>query len=236
MAIRETTGFGPRPIADLLNESMRRSGKDRKVWASTVYNVLVRERLIEKEECIQKRWKRFEWGRPGQLVQADLTPFNGVNILTLEDDHSRKAWSLALPDARDDTVIGGMRALLTKRYDNLLTDNGCQFSRSNKLMREYCEEMLRGKHIWASSHYPQTLGKLGAYQKALKRFLTHRLDGCRDVAGINVEIDLYNDYYNNLRHHSGIGAVPESRYSNDVDRRSYDRFVRNMNLEGILAL
>ena len=98
---------------------------------------------------------------------------------------SRKEWSLALLYADDTTVIKGMKKLIRKKYDNLLTDNGSQFSRKNSEIRMYCEEFVREKHIWASIHHPQTLGKLSAYQKGLKRFLRHVLGDSRDLRKIN---------------------------------------------------
>ena len=111
---------------------------------------------------IQNKWKFFEWGHPNRLIQADLTKFNGVNILTMEDDNARKGWALALKDAKERTVTAGMKKLVQIKYDNLLTDNGSQFSRRNAEMRKYCEEWLNEKHIWTSVHHPQTMGKLSA--------------------------------------------------------------------------
>jgi len=88
--VRKASGFGPCDVAVLVNESFRREGRDVKVWPSTVYNILCRDGEIERERRIQNEWKRFEWGHPNRLIQADLTRFNGVPILTMEDDHARK--------------------------------------------------------------------------------------------------------------------------------------------------
>ena len=60
-----------------------------------------------------------------------------------------------------------MKKLLKIRYDNLLTDNGPQFSRKNRVIREYCEKYINEKHIWTSVHHPQTMGKLSAFQLRL---------------------------------------------------------------------
>ena len=48
-AVRKRTGFGPNDVAALVNESNLREGKEKRVWPSTVYNVLVREGEIERE-------------------------------------------------------------------------------------------------------------------------------------------------------------------------------------------
>ena len=238
-AVRYATGFGPDDVAVLVNESNRREGKDKKVWPSTVYNILVRKGEIEREHKIQHEWRFFEWGHPNHLmseeailppmwakpcfanIQADLTKFNGVNLLTMEDDNGRKGWALALKDAKDKTVIAGMKTLVEIRYDDLLTDNGSQFSGRNSEMRKYCEEFINEKHIWTSVHHPQTMGKLSAYQKALKRFLRHMLGGSRDIAKINHWIKVYNHWYNNGRYHSAIDTYPEVRYSGKRDDSWY---------------
>ena len=235
-SVRKKTGFGPNDVAALVNESNRREGRNKKVWPSTVYNILVREGEIERERRIQNEWKHFEWGHPNRLIQADLTKFNGVNILTMEDDHGRKGWALALKNAQDKTVVAGMKKLVRIKYDNLLTDNGSQFNRKNAVMRKYCEEWLNEKHIWSSVHHPQTLGKLSAYQKGLKRFLRHMLGRSRDQRKINHWIKVYNHWYNNGRFHSVIGTYPEVRYSGKRDDAWYDNLVKALKLENVLIL
>ena len=55
----------------------------------------------------------------------------------MEDDHSRKGWAIALRNQKDNTVIRGMKTLIKMKYDNLLTDNGTQFSRLNSEMKKY---------------------------------------------------------------------------------------------------
>jgi hypothetical protein len=116
-----------------------------------------------------KEYKSFERDKPDELVQADLTRFNGLPILTMEDDHSRKVWVARLENETDDTVVDGMKHLHEQKYDSLLTDNGSQFSRRNSVMEKYCNVL---KHIWTSIHHPQTMGKLSSGQKrGLKRFL-----------------------------------------------------------------
>jgi len=141
-----------------------------------------------------------------------------------------------LKNGEDDTVIKGMKKLLSEKFENLLTDNGSQFSRKNKAMREYCEEWVNGKHIWASVHHPQTLGKLGAYQKGLKRFLFQRLQRSRKRTQINQCISIYDHWYNNGKYHNGIGSFPEERYSGKRDDQWYERLVKDLKLEDMLTI
>jgi transposase InsO family protein len=154
----------------------------------------------------------------------------------MEDDHSRKGWAVAISDQRDVTVVDGMKKLVNVRYDNLLTDNGSQFSRKNSRMRKYCDEFLNEKHIWTSVHHPQTMGKLSAYQKALKRFLRHQLGGSRNRSRINYWISVFNGWYNNGKYHSSIDTVPEKRYSGQVDSDWYVKLVKALKLESVLTI
>ena len=234
--LREVTGFGPKPIADMVNESLRREGETRRVYPSLTDKIMVRNGLIEREKRLQKECRRFEWGHPNRLIQADLTKFNGVSILTMEDDHGRKAWSLVLKNEKDKTVVKGMKRLVKVKYDNLLTDNGSQFSRQNSVMRKYCEERINEKHIWTSIHHPQTMGKLSAYQKGLKRFLRHRMMRSRNRQRIAQESKIYNHFYNNGKFHSTIQGYPEERYSGSRDENWYVKLVKNLKLEKVLCI
>jgi transposase InsO family protein len=234
--VREETGFGPHHISSIINISLENQGRTEQINQRTITRVLTRRGIIESERRARKEWKRFEWGHPNRLIQADLTPFNGIPILTMEDDHSRKGWAIRLTNRKDKTVVRGMKKLLKIRYDNLLTDNGSQFSRKNRVMREYCDKHINEKHIWTSLHHPQTLGKLSAFQKGLKRFLFHKLGNSRDIHHIDYYIDVYVHWYNNGKYHSAIDTYPEMRYSGQQDMEWYNRLVKSLKLEDILAI
>jgi hypothetical protein len=236
LAVRKASGFGPGAVSAIVNESNRREGIPARIYPSLTYNILVRNGEIEREKRIQKKWKRFEWGHPNRLIQADLTDFNKVPLLTMEDDHSRKGWALVLRGRKDKTVIAGMKKLIQVKYDNLLTDNGSQFSRRNSEIRKYCDEHVNENHIWTSIHHPQTLGKLSAFQKGLKRFLRHRMNNSRNRTEIQRWIKVYINWYNNGKYHSGIDTYPEMRYSGQCDNKWYDRLVKTLKLEDVLSL
>lgn len=234
--VREETGFGPLPISSIINISLEKQSRPERINPRTITRVLTRRGIIESEKRARREWKRFEWGHPNRLIQTDLTPFNGIPILTMEDDHSRKGWAIRLTNRKDKTVVKGMKKLLKIRYDNLLTDNGSQFSRRNRVMREYCDKHINEKHIWTSLHHPQTLGKLSAFQKGLKRFLFHKLGSSRDIHQIDYYIDVYVHWYNNGKYHSAIDTYPELRYSGLRDTEWYNRLVKSLKLEDILAI
>jgi len=236
LATRSASGFGPRHISSIVNEGNRRKGKNERISASSAYNILVRNGVIAREMQELKEWRRFEWGHPNRLIQSDLTEFNGVQVLTMEDDHSRRGWALALSSKDDDAVATGMERLIQVKYDNLLTDNGSQFSRQNSRMRRYCDAHVREKHIWTSIHHPQTMGKLSAFQKGLKRFLVHRIPRSTNLAEIQRWTDVYVHWHNNGRLHQGIKGYPEMRYSGHRDEGWFVRLVKALKLEDALAV
>jgi transposase len=234
--VREKTGFGSFHLAQLINISQKNQGKTERVDPRTISRILVRRGIIESEKRAKKEWKRFEWGHPNRLIQTDLTKFNGIPILTMEDDYSRKGWAIRLLNQKDTTVVKGMKKLLKIRYDNLLIDNGSQFSRKNKVIREYCQDHINEKHIWTSIHHPQTMGKLSAFQKGLKRFLYHNLQSSRDIDDIDYYISVYVHWYNNGKYHSAIASYPEERYSRQRDIEWYNHLVTSLKLDEILVM
>jgi hypothetical protein len=177
---------------------------------------------------VDPKYKSFSWKRPNRLLQSDLTEFNDVQILTMEDDGTRKAWAMIVDDARAETVTTGMRQLVPHKYDNLLTDNGRQFLDTNRHMREYRLDFVSGKHIHASVRHPQTLGKLSAYQKGLKRFLQYKLGDSRNKAIIRPLIRIYNLFYNNGRRHTAIDGIPEDKYSGRRDENWLIKMMRTL--------
>lgn len=236
--VRKATGFGSEQLAAIVNESLKAESRDATtaITDTTCYNILVRNRLVEAERRMREKYRSFEWGRPDELVQGDLTSFNGLPILTLEDDHSRRGWAERIEDATDDSVVDGMEALHPTAYENLLTDNGRQFHRTNSTMRRYCEGHITGRHIWSSVHHPQTLGKLSNFQKGMKAFLAHRLGRSTDPEAVDECIATYVDWYNNGKKVRTTKCYPEERYSGRRDPHWHSRLVRALKLDSVLPV
>ncbi|MBI2184976.1 MAG: transposase [Thaumarchaeota archaeon] len=233
--VRSATGFGSDQLAAIVNESLSLESR-RPITDTTCYNILARNDLVVAERRTMKRYRSFEWGHPDELIQCDITEFGGFPILTMQDDHSREGWAGRIDGATDDMVVDGMTCLHPHVYENLLTDNGKQFCRMNSTMRKYCERHLTGKHIWSSVHHPQTLGKLSAFQKGLKRFLVHRLGRSTDKDAIDECIRVYVDWHNNGLKVRTTGCHPEERYSGERDPRWYGRLVKALKLGWMLPL
>jgi hypothetical protein len=111
--VRKATGFGSEQLANIVNESLNvvqqhRYDQKYRISKTTAYNILARNSLVDSEKKIIKEYRSFERDEPNELLQADLTRFNGVPILTIEDDHSRKLWAARLEDETDDNVLDGL--------------------------------------------------------------------------------------------------------------------------------
>ena len=71
--VREETGFSSVNLCQIVNISLENQNKTERVIPRTTSRILVRRGVIESEKRTKKDWKRFEWGHPNQLIQADLT-------------------------------------------------------------------------------------------------------------------------------------------------------------------
>jgi hypothetical protein len=144
----------------------------------------------------------------------------------MEDDHSRYAWSDTIDDESAETVAKGMQRLVPFRFNNLLTDNGPQFSEKNRFFLKYLKDHVMESHIRSSICHPQTLGKISAYQKGLKHFLEHKLgDSCNKYL-IRPLIRAYNLFYNNGRFHRIAEGIPSQIYSGSKDENWFTKMMR----------
>jgi len=85
--VRKATGFGSEQLANIVNESLnvehrynqqQQQQQQHIISKTTAYNILVRHSLVDAEKKIIKEYKSFERDKPDELVQADLTRFNGI--------------------------------------------------------------------------------------------------------------------------------------------------------------
>jgi hypothetical protein len=225
ITMKELTGFGTPSISTLVNEQFRIEGSDQKIGSSLAYKICLRNDLLRQPDEKQPNWKRFDWKRPNNLIQSDLTEFNDIPILTMEDDHTRHAWSQIIADESAETVAAAMRGLIPYKFNNLLTDNGPQFSKKNKSFRAYLKDYVLKNHIRASIRHPQTLGKISAYQKGLKRFLRYKLGNSCNRILIKVLLRAYNLFYNNGRYHRITKGIPSQIYSGKRDENWFNRMI-----------
>jgi hypothetical protein len=224
--MKKLTGFGNDSISDLVNEQSRLEGRDQRITPSLAYRINVRNNLQKPPPPKQTGFMQFDWKRPNNLLQSDLTQFNGVPILAMEDDHARYAWSDAIDDESAETVAEGMHELVPFKFNNLLTDNGPQFSKKNLSFLGYLNKHVRKNHIHSSFFHPQTLGKISAYQKGLKKFLRYILGDSCDRYLIKPLIKAYNLFYNNGRRNRMTDEIPAEIYSGKKDGNWFSKMMR----------
>src|SRR5215211_4112941 len=174
----------------------------------------------------QRRWKRWERGRPNELWQLDvvggflLAGGGQVKALTGVDDHSRFCVSAKLM-ARERTqpVCDGLTAAL-RSYgvpEQILTDNGKVFTGKyatppvEVLFDRICRE--NGvDHLLTQPRSPTTTGKIERFHKTLRaEFDTRRAFSSLRLA--QQALDEWVGYYNTARPHQAIGdAIPAEKF------------------------
>ncbi len=230
LAIRRRTGFGPDRIKALLDAARRHDPEARTYSKRTIHKVLQRHGIVEAQRKALRAWRTFEWGRPRDLVQLDLTALGPVPIATAVDDHSRRLWADPMEAETDDEVFAWMEGRVP-RFRNLLTDNGSQFDRANGRAREYCYA-AGTRHIWATKGHPQTLGKVSRAQQDLKRALV--VAGWADREDLGRKMSAYLGFYNNACVHRRTRSTPVQREGGVEDPAWLLRFAHAFGLEDVL--
>jgi transposase InsO family protein len=185
---------------------------------ATIWRVLRRNGLVEDQP--QKRPRsslvRFCAELPNQMWQADTTHWRladggDVEILNLIDDHSRLflASHAYRAVSAQDVVASFQKACDYHGLPaSLLSDNAAVFSgayRGGKVLLE--SELERLGIVFKNSrpYHPQTCGKVERLHKTLKRYL-QKQSPAEDLEALQVQLDGFRDYYNNIRPHRALGG------------------------------
>ena len=224
--MKRLTGFGKTPVSILVNELFRLAGCEQRVGASLVSRIFLRNNLQKPSATIQTDIKSFDWKRPNNLIQSDLTEFNGLPILAMEDDHSRHVWSDIIEDESTETVVKKMHEFVPHKFNNLLTDNGPQFSKKNESFLAYLSKHVRRKHIHSSFYHPQTLGKISSYQGNLKKMLNYIAGDSKDPHVIRRILRAFNLFYNNGHRNQITNDIPAEAYSGKKDRNWFPKMMQ----------
>ncbi len=186
------------------------------VSESGVYRALVRMNLIDPaaRRPRDRKWKRWERGRPMELWQMDvvggfvLADGRRVKALTGVDDHSRFCVSAFLMVRESSQRVCEGLALALRSYGvpgQILTDNGKVFTgRFNRppvevLFDRVCRE--NGiEHLLTKPRSPTTTGKVERFHRAIRtEFRTDRVFASLKAA--QAELDEWVREYNHQRPH-----------------------------------
>ena len=225
---RQHPGWGPRRLVF----EMARRGVDPAPSESAVYRALSRLNLIDPGASRRRdrRWKRWERGKPMELWQMDtvggflLADGTKAKALTGVDDHSRFCVSaLLMPRESSQRVVAGLVAAF-ERYgvpEQILTDNGKVFTgRFNRppvevLFDRTCRE--HGvEHLLTKPRSPTTTGKVERFHRALRtEFRTDRV--FTSIVAAQAELDEWVAEYNQRRPHQALDmATPADRFLTDA--------------------
>jgi len=135
-----------------------------------------------------------------------------VEIVNVIDDHSRLA--VASRVLKVATAAKALEVFLEAgaRWGlpaALLTDNGCIYTTwhrggPNVMQTELLALGIDYRH--SRPYHPQTCGKVERFHQTMKAFLT-RQPRARSVAGLQVQVDRFVAYYNEVRPHRARGRM-----------------------------
>jgi transposase InsO family protein len=185
--------------------------------AATVWRILKRKGLVTPQP--HKRPKcsfvRFEAQLPNQMWQCDATSWqladgSSVEILNLEDDHSRLFLnSTALPTVKALDVVDAFRQAVANYGPpaSFLSDNAAVFSgtsRRGKVPLEVELEQLGVEVKHSTPYHPQTCGKVERLHQTLKLYLRKQTPA-QSLAHLQLQLDRFREYYNHHRPHRALG-------------------------------
>ena len=233
MAIRkELVGLGLDAGAATIQFHLAKTGPAPSV--STIWRVLKARGFVipQPHKRPKSSWVRFVAELPNECWQADVTHWaladgTAVEILNVIDDHSRVVVaSVALRVVRSVDVVRILHKAARKwgYPESLLTDNGAIFTASYRggvgaIEPELLSLGIRIKH--SRPYHPQTCGKVERFHQTMKRYLA-RADPAPTKKALQVELDRFVEYYNNVRPHRSIGRrTPMEAF--EAREKSYPR-------------
>lgn len=202
--------------------------KERCPSFSGVYNIIRRAGYNRLTQPLKQERRKIIKERAGQLGHIDchyLSKDLIVNeskryyLVCVLDDATRLAWAEVVEDIKSLSVMFATLKcinLLSQEYqmkfEEVLTDNGSEFSSKNNTSNHPFERMLIElgvKHIYTRPYRPQTNGKVERFWKTLKEDLIE-FTNFESMDHFKDELMQYLIYYNNLRPHQGInGQTPK---------------------------
>jgi len=198
------------------------------VSESAVYRALARLNLIDPaaRRPRDRKWKRWERGRPMELWQMDvvggfvLADGTRAKVLSGVDDHSRFCVSAHLMVRETSQKVCDGLAKALRAYgipEQILTDNGKVFTgRFNTPPAEVLFDRVCREngivHLHTQPRSPTTTGKIERFHRAIRtEFRTDRVFA--SLAAAQAELDDWVADYNTRRPHQALDmATPAQRF------------------------
>jgi transposase InsO family protein len=210
---------------------------------STIWRILTRRGFVTPQP--RKRPKgagiRFCADMPNERWQADITHWQltdgtSVEILNIEDDHSRLdlASDACLTTTGNDVVTSFRRAF--RRYGipaRVLTDNGAVFTgkprRGGRVALELELDLLGVRFDHSRPYHPQTCGKVERFHQTQKKWLAAQPPAAT-LTQLQRQLDRFRRHYNTVRPHRAINrrtpaeaydARPKATPAGPIHQRHY---------------
>ena len=155
--------------------------------------------------------RRFERDLPNEMWQTDLMNFHigleSCYLVSFLDDHSRFIVSYSISDHSGSQVVLDLlrRAVSFRKPLSIITDRGIQFCSWNGVTAFQMElKSLKIDHLLAREQHPETMGKIEAFHKTIKRELLTTVE-FSDIEEAKETIHDYIMFYNFAIPHMGIG-------------------------------
>lgn len=219
--------WGPRRIT----HELARAGVVPVPSRSTIYRVLVRNRLVAAKPRRRRREDYRRWQRPGsmQLWQIDimgsirLVDGSEAKLISGVDDHSRFNVIAAVVARASSRAVCLAFAGALEQFgvpDQVLTDNGKQFT--GKYTRPRPAEVLFDRicrlngieHLLTKIRSPTTTGKVERWHQTIQRELLDDLPPFASIAAAQERVDAWRVEYNTTRPHQSLDmACPLDRFT-----------------------
>jgi len=214
--------------ADTIRTHLQRDpGPSRIPATSTIWRILNRRGFVvpQPRKRPKSAGKRFCAAMPNERWQADITHWQladgtGVEILNIEDDHSRLdlASEARTTTTGQDVLTSFRRAF--RRHGipaRVLTDNGAVFTgkprRGGRVALEIELDLLGVGLDHCRAYHPQTCGKVERFHQTQKKWLAAQPPAAT-LAQLQRQLDRFRRYYNTVRPHRAIGRrTPAEAYA-----------------------
>ena len=193
---------------------------------ATVWRTLKRQGLVvpQPHKRPKASFVRFQALLPNETWQCDATQWqladgSPVEILNLEDDHSRLFLnSVAYPTVKAQDVVDCFFAAADSfgLPASFLSDNGAVFSGRSRHGKVALEVELENRGIevkHSTPYHPQTCGKVERLHQTLKLFLAKQAPAT-SLAVLQAQLDVFREYYNHRRPHRALGRQTPAQVFN----------------------
>lgn len=208
--------------------------KDRTPSPSGVYNIIRRAGLNRLTRPMKEEKRKIVKERAGQLGHIDchyltkdliLNDHKRYYLVCVLDDATRIAWAEVVEDVKSLTVmfaalksINLLSAEYKIQFEEVITDNGSEFSSRNNVLEHPFERMLYElgiKHRYTKPYRPQTNGKVERFWRTLNEDLIE-FTTFESLNHFKDELMQYMVYYNQLRPHQGLNGVTPLEFKHKI--------------------